>query len=204
MSAAPGRMVRVAGPVVVATGLDEARLYNLVRVGRQRLIGEVIRLAGDEAVIQVYEETSGLQVGSTVEDTGAPLQVELGPGLLGQVFDGIQRPLPPLAVKNGEPFGEPFIRRGIEIAALPRDRLWDFVPAVSVGDIVEPGTLLGTAQETATLAHRILVPFRMRGTVTRVQAGAATNAQPKVWMDARPLPMMRRWPDVFVFYFLAG
>jgi V/A-type H+-transporting ATPase subunit A len=187
-------MVRVAGPVVVATGLGEARLYNLVRVGPQRLIGEVIRLVGDEAVIQVYEETSGLQVGSTVEDTGAPLQVELGPGLLGQVFDGIQRPLPPLAVKNGEPFGEPFIRRGVEIAALPRDRLWDFVPAVSVGDIVEPGTLLGTVQETATLAHRILVPFRVRGTVTRVQAGETTVDQPVVWLDDRPLPMMRRWP----------
>ena len=122
MNSALGRMVRIAGPVVVATGLDEARLYNLVRVGTRRLIGEVIRLEGEEAVIQVYEETSGLQVGSVVEDTGAPLQVELGPGLLGQVFDGIQRPLPPLAVKNGEPFGEPFIRRGVEIPALPRDR----------------------------------------------------------------------------------
>ena len=126
MSEAKGQVVRVAGPVVVATGLDRARLYNLVRVGRRRLIGEVIRLEGDEAVIQVYEETSGLQVGSTVEDTEAPLQVELGPGLLGQVFDGVQRPLPPLAVKEGDPFGEPFIRRGVEIAALPRDR-WSSV-----------------------------------------------------------------------------
>ncbi len=126
MSAELGRLVRVAGPVVVATGLDHARLYNLVRVGRRHLIGEVIRLEGNEAVIQVYEETSGLQTGSVVVDTEAPLQVELGPGLLGQVFDGIQRPLPPLAVKDGEPFGEPFIRRGVEIAALPRERLWEF------------------------------------------------------------------------------
>jgi len=194
MSGAPGQMVRIAGPVVVAAGLDEARLYNLVRVGKRRLIGEVIRLAGEEAVIQVYEDTSGLQVGSIVEDTGAPLQVELGPGLLGQVFDGIQRPLPPLAVKNGEEFGEPFIRRGVEIPALPRDRLWDFVPAVGVGDIVEPGALLGTVRETATLEHRILVPSRMRGTVTRVQAGEATVDEPVVWLNDRPLPMMRRWP----------
>ncbi len=160
MTSASGRLVRVAGPVVVATGLDRARLYNLVRVGRRRLIGEVIRLEGKEAVIQVYEETSGLQTGSVVEDTEAPLQVELGPGLLGQVFDGIQRPLPPLAVKNGEQYGEPFIRRGVEIAALPRDRTWDFVPAVAVGDPVEPGSLLGTVPETATLDHRVLVPPR--------------------------------------------
>jgi len=187
-------MVRIAGPVVVATGLDEARLYNLVRVGRRRLIGEVIRLDGEEAVIQVYEETSGLQVGSVVEDTGAPLQVELGPGLLGQVFDGIQRPLPPLAVKNGEPFGEPFIRRGVEIPALPRDRLWKFAPAVVAGDIVEAGALLGTVPETATLEHRILVPPRMRGTVTRVEPGEAPVDEPVVWLDDRPLSMMQRWP----------
>ncbi len=194
MSAKAGRTVRVAGPVVVATGLDEARLYSLVRVGKRRLIGEVIRLDGEDAVIQVYEETSGLQTGSVVEDTGVPLQVELGPGLLGQVFDGIQRPLPPLAIKNGRPFGEPFIRRGVEIPALPRDRRWDFTPAVAEGDIVEPGALLGTAPETATLEHRILVPPHMRGTVTRAQAGEATVDQPVVWIDDRPVPMMRRWP----------
>jgi V/A-type H+-transporting ATPase subunit A len=180
--------------VVVATGLDRTRLYNLVRVGRRRLIGEVIRLDGKEAVIQVYEETSGLQTGSIVEDTQAPLRVELGPGLLGQVFDGIQRPLPPLAVKNGRPYGEPFIRRGVGIAALPRDRSWDFVPAVAVGDIVEPGAVLGTVRETATLEHRILVPPRVTGTVTRVEAGAATIDQPVVWVDDQPLPMMQRWP----------
>jgi V/A-type H+-transporting ATPase subunit A len=194
MSEASGRLVRVAGPVVVAAGLDRARLYNLVRVGRRHLIGEVIRLEGDEAVIQVYEETSGLQTGSVVEDTGAPLQVELGPGLLGQVFDGIQRPLPPLAIKEDEPFGEPFIRRGVEIAALPRDLLWDFTPAVAVGDVVEPGALLGTVPETVTLEHRILVPPSMGGTITRVKAGAATVDEPVVWVDDEPLPMMQRWP----------
>ncbi len=194
MSATSGSTVRVAGPVVVATGLDEARLYSLVRVGKRRLIGEVIRLDGEDAVIQVYEETSGLQTGSVVEDTGVPLQVELGPGLLGQVFDGIQRPLPPLAIKDGRPFGEPFIRRGVEIPALPRDRRWDFAPAVAVGDIVEPGALLGTVPETAILEHRILVPPRMRGTVTQVQAGEATIDQPVVWIDDQPVPMMRRWP----------
>ncbi len=194
MSEASGRLVRVAGPVVVAEGLDRARLYNLVRVGRRHLIGEVIRLEGDEAVIQVYEDTSGLQAGSVVADTEAPLQVELGPGLLGQVFDGIQRPLPPLAVKDGEPFGEPFIRRGVEIAALPRDRLWDFTPSVAAGDVVEPGSLLGTVPETATLEHRILAPPRVHGTVTRVRTGEATVDEPVVWVEDEPLPMMQRWP----------
>ena len=189
-----GRLVRVAGPVVVATGLHGARLYNLVRVGRRHLIGEVIRLEGDEAVIQVYEETSGLQTGSVVEDTRAPLQVELGPGLLGQVFDGIQRPLPPLAEKDGKPFGEPFIRRGVRIDSLSRARHWDFTPRVAVGDIVEPGSLLGTVPEAAGLEHRVLTPPGIHGTVTRLQPGPATVDQPVVWIDDRPVPMLQRWP----------
>ncbi len=194
MSDARGRVVRVAGPVVVATGLEKARLYNLVRVGRRRLIGEVIRLQGDEALIQVYEETSGLQTGSVVEDTGAPLQVELGPGLLGQVFDGVQRPLPRLAAKSGQPFGEPFIRRGVEVAPIDRARAWAFEPAVAVGDLVEEGSELGTVPETHAVVHRVLAPPGVRGTVTRVHAGEATVTDPVVWVDGDPLPMLQRWP----------
>ncbi len=194
MSGATGRVVRVAGPVVVATGLDRARLYNLVRVGRRHLIGEVIRLQGDEAVIQVYEETSGLQTGSLVEDTGAPLEVELGPGLLGQVFDGVERPLYVLACKDGARFGEPFIRRGMEVPPLDRDRAWEFTPAVAVGDMVEPGQVLGTTPETVALVHRVLVPPGVRGTVTRVRAGRAPIMEPVVWVDDEPLPMLQRWP----------
>ena len=194
MSGEPGRVVRVAGPVVAATGLDHARLYNLVRVGRRRLIGEVIRLEGDEALIQVYEETSGLQAGSVVEDTGAPLQVELGPGLLGQVFDGIQRPLPALARKDGAPFGEPFIRRGVEIPALGRDRAWEFVPQVAAGDTVAAGSVLGAVRETDTLVHHFLTPPGVAGTVTRVAAGAVTVEEPVVWVDGLALTMLQRWP----------
>ena len=189
-----GSLVRVAGPVVVATGLPGARLYNLVRVGRRHLIGEVIRLEGDEVVIQVYEETSGLQTGSTVEDTRAPLQVELGPGLLGQVFDGIQRPLPPLAEKDGKPYGEPFIRRGVQIDPLSRARQWDFEPAVTVGEAVEPGSLLGTVPETAGLQHRILAPPAVQGTITSVKPGPAAIDQPVVWIDDEPITMLQRWP----------
>jgi V/A-type H+-transporting ATPase subunit A len=194
VSDAAGQVVRVAGPVVVATGLDRARLYNLVRVGRRRLIGEVIRLQGDEALIQVYEETSGLQTGAAVEDTGAPLQVELGPGLLGQIFDGIQRPLPALAVKDGDPFGEPFIRRGVEIQAIPRDRTWKFTPNVALGHVVAPGSVLGTVPETARLLHRILMPPGVSGTVTKIHAGEVTVEDPIVWVDDRPLTMLQRWP----------
>ena len=113
-----GRVTRVAGPVVVAEGLDQVRLYNVVRVGRRKLIGEVIRLKGTEAVIQVYEDSGGLQVGSTVVDTGEPLAVELGPGMLGSIFDGVQRPLPALAANDGGRFGEPFLRRGHELPSL--------------------------------------------------------------------------------------
>ena len=189
-----GRVVRVAGPVVVAAGLDRARLYNLVRVGRRRLIGEVIRLQGDEALIQVYEETSGLQTGSVVEDTGAPLQVELGPGLLGQIFDGIQRPLPQLAEKGGEPYGEPFIRRGVEVSAIDRQRLWDFEPQVRVGETVHEGAVLGTVAETDALVHRVLVPPDVGGTVTDVASGAKAIEEPVVWIDDQPLPMLQRWP----------
>jgi len=194
VNATAGRVVRVAGPVVVATGLDRARLYNLVRVGRRRLIGEVIRLQGDEALIQVYEETSGLQTGSVVEDTGAPLQVELGPGVLGQIFDGIQRPLPRLAAKNGDPYGQPFIRRGVEVPAIDRDQVWEFSPKVAVGDVVEGGNVLGTVPETEQLVHRILVPPGIAGRVTRLRSGEATVDEPVVWVDDRPLAMLQRWP----------
>ncbi len=194
MSEAVGRVVRVAGPVVVAAGLDRARLYNLVRVGRRRLIGEVIRLQGDDALIQVYEETSGLQTGSVVEDTGAPLRVELGPGLLGQVFDGVQRPLYVLARKDGARFGEPFIRRGVTVPPIDPDRAWDFTPAVAPGDAVEPGQVVGTVPETGALTHRVMVPPGVRGTVTRVHCGEATVTAPVVWVDDRPVTMLQRWP----------
>jgi V/A-type H+-transporting ATPase subunit A len=189
-----GRVVRVAGPVVVATGLDRTRLYNLVRVGRRRLIGEVIRLQGDEAVIQVYEDTSGLQTGSVVTDTQAPLQVELGPGLLGQIFDGIQRPLPALAATEDDPYGEPFIRRGVELPALDRTRVWEFTPLVDVGAEVGPGDPLGRVQETKALVHRLRAPPDVHGVITRVRSGAFTIEEPVVWVGDRSLTMLQRWP----------
>ena len=188
-----GTIFRVAGPVVVAQGLRNARLYNVVYVGEARLPGEVIRLDGDKATIQVYEETSGLSVGEPVTDTGAPLQVELGPGLLGSIFDGTQRPLPRMAAVDGDPYGQPMIPRGLELPAVDRDREWDFVPTVSAGEEVGPGDLLGTVAETEALTHRVLVPNGVSGTVTEVNAGLAKVEDTVVKVDDTPVAMLRYW-----------
>ncbi len=192
-NAGTGTVWRVAGPVVVATGLRDARLYNVVLVGEARLPGEVIRLDGERVTIQVYEETSGIRVGEPVEDTGAPLQVELGPGLLGGIFDGTQRPLPKMAAKDGDPFGAPTIGRGISLPAVDREREWDFVPTVGVGDEVVPGDVLGTVRETAALTHRVLVPPGFSGTVTEVKAGPARVEDAVAHVGGRPVAMLRRW-----------
>ncbi len=164
-----GTILRVAGPVVVAQGLAGAQMYEVVRVGALGLIGEVIRLEGDRATIQVYEDTSGLRVGDPVEASGAPLQVELGPGLLGSIFDGIQRPLPVLREQAGD-----FISRGITASAVDRSKKWAFTPTVHVGDVVGPGDVLGTVPETQHLPHRILVPPTVQGVVAEIHAGEFT------------------------------
>ncbi|CAG0982475.1 partial V/A-type H+/Na+-transporting ATPase subunit A, partial [Anaerolineae bacterium] len=164
-----GKIIRVAGPVVVAQGLIGAQMYEVMRVGVLGLIGEVIRLQGDRATIQVYEDTSGLRVGDPVEATGAPLQVELGPGLLGSIFDGIQRPLPLLREQAGD-----FIARGISASAIDRAKKWEFTPTVRAGDLVTAGDILGTVAETSRITHRILVPPVTHGVIAEIRAGAFT------------------------------
>ncbi len=188
-----GRVTRVAGPVIVAEGLDRARLYNVVRVGRRRLIGEVIRLKGTESVIQVYEDSGGLQVGSSVVDTGEPLAVELGPGLLGSIFDGVQRPLPALAA-NDEPYDRPFLRRGVELPSLDRERRWPLEYHVAAGDAVAAGDVVATTEETSAITHHVLVPPGRAGVVTAVGAAEATVDEPIAWIDGEPLKMLHRWP----------
>jgi V/A-type H+-transporting ATPase subunit A len=192
--AAVGEIHGVAGPVVVVKGLPATRLYNVVQVGHARLVGEVIRLDGPESVVQVYEDTSGLTAGEPVRDTGEPLQVELGPGLLGSIFDGTQRPLSVLARAGPDPWGTPMIQRGVAPPALDRERSWEFQPTVRTGERVDAGDVLGTVQETAALAHRVLVPPGVAGTVTEIGAGPATIETPVVWIDGSPLPMLARWP----------
>lgn len=161
-----GTVIRVAGPVVGAIGLEGARLYDVVRVGEMGLVGEIIRLQGNLTTIQVYEDTSGLRIGETVYDTGSPMVAYLGPGLLGCVYDGLQRPLNILAEKTGN-----FIHRGIIASPLKEDHLWEFTPLVSKGDFVKPGDFLGVVPESSSISHRIMVPPGCIGRVTEIEEG---------------------------------
>ena len=148
-----GKIVKVSGPLVVAEGMRDANMFDVVHVGEMGLIGEIIEMRGDRASIQVYEETSGLGPGSQVVSTGAPLSVELGPGLLEMIYDGIQRPLERIKALTGSS-----IARGISVPALDHEKKWDFVPAMKPGDPVEEGDILGAVQETSLVSHRIMVP----------------------------------------------
>jgi len=155
-----GVLTHIAGPVVTAKKMAGSQMYELVRVGESGLIGEIIRVVGDTATIQVYEETSGIKPGETVEGTGKPLSVELGPGLIGQIYDGIQRPLPTLQTLVGE-----FIKRGVSAPPLPKDKRWSFHPAIEKGTKVTGGDVLGTVPETPVVTQKILVPPTIEGTV---------------------------------------
>lgn len=160
-----GKIVKVSGPLIVAENLADVEMYDVVKVSEQKLIGEVIELRNDRASIQVYEETSGLKVGDPVESTGAPLSVELGPGLIESIFDGIQRPLNVLAEKSGNR-----IERGVEVNSLDREKAWHFVPAVKKGESVGAGDVLGTVQETSVVLHKIMVPVGVEGKISFIAA----------------------------------
>ncbi|MEJ2708285.1 MAG: V-type ATP synthase subunit A [Anaerolineales bacterium] len=161
-----GKVIRIAGPVVGVVGLEGIRLFDVVRVGELGLVGEVIRLSEGLATVQVYEDTSGIRVGEPVISTGSPLAAQLGPGLLGKVFDGLQRPLKVLAGASGD-----FILRGVDAPAVPEDVFWEFTPQVKEGTHVGPGDLLGVAPESRTIEHRVLVPPGVRGQVLEIRSG---------------------------------
>lgn len=185
-----GTIAKISGPTVVARGMEQTRMFNRVAVGKIGLLGEVIRLRGGEATIQVYEETTGLMLGEEVTDAAEPLHVELGPGLLGAVFDGVQRPLDLLATQQGD-----WIARGLVLPALSRARRWAFTPTVRPGTAVSGGVCVGVVQETAKIEHRILVPPGITGTLSKVQAGTYTIEEPIGWLDGdRPLTLLQRWP----------
>lgn len=168
-----GRIVKVSGPLVIAEGMGDVKMFDVVRVSDKRLIGEVIELRGDRASIQVYEETAGLGPGEPVESTGSPLSVELGPGLIEAIYDGIQRPLTYIRDIAGDR-----IPRGIEVPILDREKKWNFEPRVNIGDRVEPGDIIGVVQETTVVEHRIMVPEGVEGLVDWVHEGEATIVDP--------------------------
>ena len=188
-----GTIKKVAGPLVVASGMRDANMSDVVRVSEQRLIGEIIEIHGDEASIQVYEETSGLGPGEPVVSTGAPMSVELGPGLITSIYDGIQRPLDDIMAVSGNN-----LKRGVEVAALKRDKKWEFVPTVKAGDEVEAGDVIGTVQETPVVQQKIMVPYGVKGTVTDIKAGEFTVEETvavlKTADGEKELTMMQKWP----------
>ncbi|HIZ93301.1 MAG TPA: V-type ATP synthase subunit A, partial [Candidatus Flavonifractor avicola] len=159
-----GKIVKVSGPLVVATGLTDANMADVVRVGEQRLIGEILTMNGDSASIQVYEETSGLGPGAVVETTGAPMSVELGPGIIENIYDGIQRPLEGIMKKAGSNN----LPRGVEVPALDREKKWQFNATVQPGAKVIGGDVIGTVQETSVVLHKIMIPPKMSGTIQSI------------------------------------
>jgi len=188
-----GKIIRVSGPLVVATGLAGTRMYEMVRVGKLRLFGEVIEVRGEEYSIQVYEETEGVGPGDPVFPTGEALSVELGPGLIAEIYDGVQRPLDVLSQEYGN-----FIVRGAEKPALDRNRKWHFVPKVAVGAQVGPGDIIGTVQESKVVEHRIMVPPGISGKATAISERDATIEETiaKIATESgeKPITMMQKWP----------
>ena len=190
-----GTIKKIAGPLVIARGMGGANMFDVVRVSEQRLIGEIIEMHGDEASIQVYEETSGLAPGAPVESTGYPMSVELGPGLIGSIYDGIQRPLDDIMKVTGGNL----LSRGVEVPALKREKVWHFVPAKKVGDKVTHGDIIGTVQETQVVSHKILVPQGVEGEITEINEGdyKITDMVAKVKTangETKEVGLMQKWP----------
>ena len=188
-----GIITKVAGPLVIADGMRDANMFDVVRVSSQRLIGEIIEMHGDKASIQVYEETSGLGPGETVESTGAPLSVELGPGLIGSIYDGIQRPLNEIMKVAGTN-----LKRGVDVPSLDHSKKWRFKPSVKSGDKVVSGDVLGTVQETHAVLHKILVPNKVEGIVEKISEGDFTIDEVIAVIDngkeKAEVKMLTKWP----------
>ncbi len=188
-----GTIKKVAGPLVVATGMRDANMYDVVRVSEEELIGEIIEMHGDQASIQVYEETAGLGPGKEVVSTGAPMSVELGPGLIGSIYDGIQRPLDDIMKVSGN-----LLNRGVQVPSLKRDLKWNFEPTAKVGDEVVTGDVLGTVVETEVVTQKIMVPFGFDGKVVEINAGSYTVedvvAKIETKDGVKEVTLMQKWP----------
>ena len=189
-----GRIIKVSGPLVVAEGMENANVYDVVRVSEKKLIGEIIEMRGDQASIQVYEETSGIGPGEEVFTTGEPLSVELGPGLIEAMFDGIQRPL-----KEYQEIAGDFLDKGVEVNPLNREKKWEFEPVLSTGAEVETGDILGTVQETSVVSHKIMVPAGIKGTLKTIKSGSYTVVDTIAVIETEKgelveVQMMQKWP----------
>lgn len=188
------KIVKVSGPLVVAEGLADANMFDVVRVGKSRLVGEIIEMRGDKASIQVYEETAGLGPGDEVESTGYPLSVELGPGMLENIYDGIQRPLEAIREQSGST-----IPRGVDIPSLDRTKKWTFLPTVKIGDAVTAGDVIGTVQENLVFIHKIMVPVGLKGIISDIKVGEFTVSETVAVLKKEDgttenLTMTQRWP----------
>ena len=188
-----GKIIKVSGPLVVASGMEDANVYDVVEVSKDRLIGEVIEMRGDKASIQVYEETTGIGPGDEVYTTGAPLSVELGPGMIEQMFDGIQRPLVGLRDEAGD-----FLKRGVIVNPLNREKKWEFKKVANVGDSVETGDILGTVEETSVVTHKIMVPNGIKGKIKDIKEGSFTVEETIAVIETEKgdenLTMIQKWP----------
>ncbi|RVU53933.1 V-type ATP synthase subunit A [Anaerosphaera multitolerans] len=188
-----GKVIKVSGPLVVASGMEDANVYDVVEVSKDKLIGEIIEMRGDRASIQVYEETTGIGPGDDVYTTGNPLVVELGPGLVEQMFDGIQRPLEVMKDQSGD-----FLIKGESVTSLNREKKWDFKPSVNIGDEVNEGDVLGTVDETPVVVHKIMVPIGVKGKVVDIKAGEFTVDEVVCTLETekgkQDLTMMQKWP----------
>ena len=191
---ANGTIVKVSGPLVVASGMRDANMYDVVKVSEHGLIGEIIEMRGDKASIQVYEETSGLGPGEEVISTGAPLSVELGPGLISSIYDGIQRPLDDIMAKAGTN-----LHRGISVPSLKRDKKWTFAPIKQAGDRVQAGDIIGTVQETMAVVQKIMVPYGIEGEIASIQSGSFTVEETVCTVktdkgEIKEISLMQKWP----------
>jgi V/A-type H+-transporting ATPase subunit A len=189
-----GNIIKVAGPVIIADGMRGTQMYEMVKVGDDKLIGEIIELEGDTATIQVYEETAGLKPGEIVESTGGPLSVELGPGIMGSIFDGIQRPLEVIKDKTGD-----FIERGVDVPSIDKDKKWTFKPLAKIGDKVKGGDVLGEVQETSAVLQKILLPPTIEGTLKSIVSGGEFTVEEDIAEietddGVKKVQMLQKWP----------
>lgn len=191
--AAKGRIFRISGPVVIATGLTDSKMYNVVKVGEEKLTGEIIKLDSGKATLQVYEDTTGLKPGEVVEDTGVPLLVTLGPGLIGSIFDGIQRPLDKIMLKSGD-----LIARGIDVDPLDLKKKWEFIPSIKPETKVKPGDIIGEVKETNLITHKVLVPNGVSGIIKHISGGKYSMTEGVASVEAAGssfnITLMQKWP----------